>query len=168
MANKPLWLPEFILGALFLALTYLGFRPPVEAAGPRGGPQGGSPLRGSGTQEPAGEEEAERKRMAPDELLAVFSVPRAETVARPAIEAARKTPTQKAPAPAPWLTEIGSIVDEEGSRWLFFKDTRTGRLVKVRADGGEEKDAVLGRMVDDRYLLLLDGEPYAAGRRGKR
>ncbi len=159
MASKPLRLPEIILGAIFLAQTYLGFRSPVEASGPRGG----SPLLGNGTQETAGEEEAEKKRTEPGELLAVFSVPRAETAASPAIEAA-----QKAPTPAPWLTEIGSIVDEEGSRWLFFKDTRTGRLVKVRADGGGEMDAVLVRIEDDRYLLLLDGEPYAAARGGKR
>lgn len=46
---------------------------------------------------------------------------------------------KEAPRPearkAAWLRPVGEIERDDGSRWLFFKDERTGRVFGVRDDG---------------------------------
>ncbi|MDA8425298.1 MAG: hypothetical protein M0Z80_04100 [Treponema sp.] len=97
--------------------------------------------------------------------------------ARPAFGAAKaaapKTPPadrSREPAGASWLRAVGSLEDTSGMRWLFFKDERRGRVLRLRGDGsaGEGGSArIPARLVSDeteRYVLEVDGETLWVGK----
>lgn len=45
---------------------------------------------------------------------------------------------QKQPQTAIWLKKLGIIRDDNNTMRLYFKDLRTGSLIRVRTDGTEE------------------------------
>ncbi len=163
MANRLLHILKLLLIASLLALSYLSADPPLGATGS----QDGHPLRETGTGEPAGEEVIQRTRATPGELLAAFTLPRAKREG-PAPDAAEVAEAPKSPTPAPWLRTIGSVIDEQGIQWRFYKDTRMNRPLKVRVDGKAEDGAALVRVEADADILSVNGELYSVERSGQR
>jgi len=90
-------------------------------------------------------------------VAAAFAPPRAPATA------AAPPPRPVAAAKAPWLHSIGSVVDAQGARWLFFKDDRSGRILKLRADGVASGTARLVAAGPEGYTIETDGQLFIAG-----
>ena len=70
------------------------------------------------------------------------------------------TPTTVAPQPvidAPWLRYVGTVEDSDGVARLFFKDERTGGVLKARTDGVPEGDVRLTNSDNGSCILEIQG-----------
>lgn len=71
-----------------------------------------------------------------------------------------KPPTTVAPQPvidAPWLRYVGTVEDSDGVARLFFKDERTGGVLKARTDGVPEGDVRLTSSDNGSCILEIQG-----------
>ncbi|HUW42522.1 MAG TPA: hypothetical protein VMV90_16070 [Rectinemataceae bacterium] len=109
----------------------------------------------------------------PATLARVFSRPRPTAVAAKASRAPRPqlAERKREPSAASWLRALGSLEESSGLRWLFFKDERRDRVLRLRGDGAVAEDGAAprfpARLVSDeteRYVLEIDGEMVAVGK----
>jgi len=118
--------------------------------------------------EPSGSGDPSRARSASPEFLArTFRAPRPEPVKEeaPAAIAVEVAPPPLEIADAEWLAPVGSVRDETGALRLYFKDSRGGKILKVRVDGAAEGGTRLVAEEDARYLLELGEEQYYVRRK---
>ena len=69
------------------------------------------------------------------------------------------SPSPPEPAQAPWLTAVGYVVGEGGTRVYLFKDARQGTMVSL-SPGLQAKGWTLLEVRDKDYLLEYDGARY--------
>lgn len=83
--------------------------------------------------------------------------------AKPVLEV--KTPPP--PTAADWIKPLGTISDESGTIRFYFKNTKNGKLLRIRSDGKEENGQAILETTGEQYLILLDGERYYVKRSKK-
>jgi hypothetical protein len=75
--------------------------------------------------------------------------------------AARHVKPPAPPRKAEWLRSIGAFEDLAGIRWLFIKDGKSGRVIKLRSDGIATES---GKVIDasgPEPLIELDSIAYS-------
>ncbi len=82
--------------------------------------------------------------------------PPIEIVEEPQEEPEPEKPPE--PTSASWITPLGTVVDNADISWLYFKNKRSGKLIRVRQDGLEEAGCALIGVQDTDYVLSLNGE----------
>jgi hypothetical protein len=86
---------------------------------------------------------------------------------RPAVQSA--APFSQEPAaparPADWLRPLGGFEDTSGRAWLFIKDDRSGRAIKLRIDGTQSEDGRIVAAAKDAYEIEVEGMRYSVRRR---
>jgi hypothetical protein len=93
-------------------------------------------------------------RAEPDAVLALFVPPSPPRPARPQGVVEQKPPPmpEKKPVDAPWLSYLGYTSAAEGKATYYFKDTRSGRVIKV-TDGESVGGWSLLGVKDNRMIL---------------
>jgi hypothetical protein len=109
-----------------------------------------------------------RERPASGSASEALPRPSAEEVSRKFGRPGSRSPAKAAPPALPspvrkadWLHPVGTIEDSGGTRWLFIKDDRSGRVIRLRADG-ELADE--GRVIDsskDEPVIEMDSVRYS-------
>jgi hypothetical protein len=97
-------------------------------------------------------------RAAPEAVLSLF-IGRA-----PAAQARTTAAVEKKPMDAPWLNYLGYYAVAEGKPYYWFKDTRTGRVIKV-SKGQDSGEWVLLEISGDTMLLKCNNELYTVNKR---
>jgi hypothetical protein len=97
-------------------------------------------------------------RATPEAVLALF-------VGRiPAARARATVPAEEKPLDAAWLRYLGYYAAAEGKPCYWFKDTRTGRVIKV-SKGQASGEWTLLEISGDRMLLKYNNELYTVNKR---
>ncbi len=117
---------------------------------------------------PAVPEQARRSpaRAEPEALISLFvprAAPRSMRPSAPA-QALPAATTEKKPTDAPWLAYLGYSSGAEGGQSYYFKDTRSGRVIKV-TQGETAGDWTLVGVTEGRMILQNKGETYAVNKR---
>ncbi len=97
-------------------------------------------------------------RAAPEAVLSLF-VGRA-----PASQGHAQVAPEKKPVDAPWLSYLGYYSKAEGKPYYWFKDTRTGRVIKV-SKGETSGEWALLEISGNRMVLRYNNELYAVNKR---
>ncbi len=97
-------------------------------------------------------------RAAPEAVLSLF-VGRA-----PAVQAHAPAAAEKKIMDAPWLNYLGYYSAAEGKPYYWFKDTRTGRVIKV-SKGQASGEWALLEISGNRMVLRYNNELYAVNKR---
>jgi hypothetical protein len=70
---------------------------------------------------------------------------------------------EKKPTEAPWLAYLGFSSGAEGKPTYYFKDTRSGRVIKV-TQGDTASDWTLAGITQDRMILRNKDDLFAVKR----
>jgi hypothetical protein len=79
----------------------------------------------------------------------------------PAVAPAPPAPPQR----ADWLRVIGGFDDERGGSWLFLKDDRSGRVLKLNRDGAPSDDGRILESRQDAWIVAIGDASYSVQRR---
>jgi hypothetical protein len=114
----------------------------IEKVAAKGAVTGAKPAAVPSAAEAPSSRGRDREYPAPEVVARSFvrNAPKART------QAAARPPPAQPPGPperADWLRAIGGFEDAEGKRWVFVKDDRSGRAIKLRADGSASEDGRL-------------------------
>ncbi len=105
-------------------------------------------------------------RAEPEAVLALFVPKGPPRLARPPSPAEVKPPPvpEKKPVDAPWLSYLGYTSAAQGKPTYYFKDTRSGRLIKV-TPGESSGGWSLLEVKDNRMILQNKDEIFAVNKR---
>ncbi len=96
------------------------------------------------------------KLASPESIAASFTLPLAK---QPQVAVESPAIAQQ-PSISDWIKVLGTIRGSDGIERVYFKDSRTGRIIKARRDGKTENGIALVISNGDVSQIRIDGTMY--------
>lgn len=64
-----------------------------------------------------------------------------------------------------WLRPVGGFEDSQGKAWVFLKDDRSGRILKLRLDGTATEDGRIAESSQEAYFVEINAASYSLRRK---